>query len=345
VTQSTNGEKRPLRDQPINQSTESTIHPLTFAPVFKDYVWGGRNLETKLGRDLPDGIIAESWDIAAHPDGSSTVNNGPLKGKTLPEVLALLGEQLVGSRNRRMVEMDRFPLLIKLLDAHRWLSVQVHPNDAYGLAHEGDLGKTEMWVVLYTEPGAELVYGFKRGVTREGFAQAIADGTVDEWLHYAPIKAGDVIFVPAGTIHALGPGAIVAEIQQNSNTTYRIYDWGRPRPIHIQQALDVLNFDLVEPGPLEPAVIEQNGRRREIIGQCPYFQTERLHLPAGESFQGRCSGETFEIWGVLDGEATVRWAGEPVSLSAVGWVLLPAALGDFRVVADVGSTLLRVFTP
>ena len=322
-----------------------TIYPLTFDPVFKDYVWGGRNLETVLGRQIPDGVIAESWDIAAHPDGSSAVNNGPLKGETLPQVLSLLGEQLVGSRNRRMLEMKRFPLLIKLLDAHRWLSVQVHPDDEYGLAHENDLGKTEMWVVLHAEPGAELVYGFKRGVTKEAFAQAIREGTVDQWLHYVPIQAGDVIFVPAGTIHALGPGAIVAEIQQNSNTTYRIYDWGRPRPIHIQQALDVLNFGLVEPGPMKPTVIEQNGRRRELIGQCAYFQTERLYLPAGDAFQGRCNGATFEIWGVMAGQATVHWQGDPIVIEAVGWVLLPAALGDFRVEADAESTLLRVFTP
>jgi len=321
------------------------IYPLTFDPVFKDYVWGGRNLETVLGRKIPDGVIAESWDIAAHPDGSSTVNDGPLQGETLPDVLALLGEGLVGSRNRRMLEMNRFPLLIKLLDAHRWLSVQVHPDDEYGLVHENDLGKTEMWVVLHAEPGAELVYGFKRGVTKEAFAQAIREGTVEQWLHYLPIQAGDVIFVPAGTIHALGPGAIVAEIQQNSNTTYRIYDWGRPRPIHIQQALDVLNFDLVEPGPLEPTVLEQNGRRRELIGQCPYFQTERLYMPAGDAFEGRCSGETFEIWGVMAGEATVHWRGAPIRIEAVGWVLLPAALGDFRVEAGTESTLLRVFTP
>jgi mannose-6-phosphate isomerase len=326
-------------------ASTAQIYPLTFDPVLKDYVWGGRNLETKLGRSLPDGIIAESWDIAAHPDGSSTVNDGTLTGKTLPEVQALLGVDLVGARNRGMLEMDRFPLLIKLLDANRWLSVQVHPDDAYGLANEDDLGKTEMWVVLHAEPGAELVYGFKKGVSKNAFARAIEEGTVEDWLHHVPVKKGDVIFVPAGSIHALGPGIIVAEIQQNSNTTYRIYDWGRPRPIHVEQALDVLNFDLVAPEPRSPQGIKENGARREEIGHCAYFQTERLVLPSGSAFSGTCDGSTFEIWAVLEGEAIVSWAREPLAISAVGWILLPAALGDFQVTATEDSVLLRVFTP
>jgi mannose-6-phosphate isomerase len=329
----------------ILQPKASTCYPLTFDPIFKDYVWGGRNLADKLGREIPDGIIAESWEIAAHPDGSSVVNAGPLRGKTLPEVQELLGLDLVGTRNAAMLELGRFPLLIKLLDANRWLSIQVHPDDDYGLANEDDLGKTEMWVVLHAEPGAELIYGFKAGVTKETFAEAIANGTVEDWLHRVPVAAGDVIFVPAGTVHALGPGVIVAEIQQNSNTTYRIYDWGRPRPIHVEQSLDVLNFDLVEPAALAPTVLESNGIRREAIGDCAYFRTERLYLPAGGAFSGRCDGSTFEIWAILEGEAVVSWAGEPVTVSSVGWVLLPAALGDFQVTAKEESVLLRVFTP
>ena len=152
-------------------TTAIELYPLTFDPVFKDYPWGGRNLETILGRQLPAGIVAESWDIAGHPNGSSVVNNGALAGKTLPEVMALLGPRLVGERSAKALALGRFPLLIKLLDANRWLSIQVHPDDAYGLAHEGEFGKTEMWVVLHAEPGSELIYGFKRGVTREQYAQ------------------------------------------------------------------------------------------------------------------------------------------------------------------------------
>ena len=329
-----------------NADPASLVYPLTFDPIFKDYVWGGRNLSDQLGREIPDGIVAESWEIAAHPDGSSVVNRGPLAGLSLPEVQARLGEALVGRNNQRMLELERFPLLIKLLDANRWLSVQVHPDDVYGLEHENDLGKTEMWVVLYAEPGAELIYGFKAGVTKDAFEAAVQAGDVEPWLHRVPVEVGDVIFVPAGTIHALGPGAIVAEIQQNSNTTYRIYDWGRPRPIHVEQALDVLNFDLVEPEPLRPSLLnEGDGVRVERIGHCPYFETQRLFLQPGSSFSGDCNGDTFEIWAVLNGSATVCWAGDPVTIDAVGWVLLPAALGAFRMEADAESVLLRVLTP
>lgn len=325
--------------------TTTSVYPLTFAPIFKDYVWGGRNLADKLGRTIPDGIVAESWEIAAHPDGASTVSAGPMAGKTLPEVQELLGEDLVGTRNRGMLEQGRFPLLIKLLDANRWLSVQVHPDDTYGLAHEGDLGKTEMWIVLYAEPGAELIYGFKAGVTKEAFADAIADGTVEEWLHRVAVKPGDVVFVPAGTVHALGTGVIVAEIQQNSNTTYRIYDWGRPRPIHVQQALDVLNFDQIEPDTLAPKIMDDDSYIRERIGRCEYFQTERFFMADGDDYAGTCDGSTFEIWAVLEGEAVFSWAGEPLTVTEIGWVLLPAALGDYQVAATIDSTLIRVFTP
>lgn len=316
-----------------------------FHPTFKDYVWGGRNLETVLGRSIPSGTVAESWEIAGHPNGSSIVKSGELSGLTLPQVQEQLGEELVGSHNRFALEHSRFPLLIKLLDANRWLSVQVHPDDEYGLANEGDFGKTEMWVVLHAEPGAEIVYGFKEGVTKEKFAEAIANETIEEWLHRVPVKVGDVVFVPAGAIHALGPGVIVAEVQQNSDTTYRIYDWGRPRPIHVAQALDVLDFDLIEPETLIPQPLGINGVSTEGIGHCKYFHTERITALAGKQFKGHCNGNTFEIWAVLQGEAALTWDGDPMTCSAIDWLLLPAALGKFTLNAVEDCTFLRIYTP
>lgn len=322
------------------------VYPLTFDPVFKDYVWGGRNLADKLGRTLPEGIVAESWDVAAHPNGSSVVNQGPLQGKTLADVMELWGEDLVGSNSEQALELGKFPLLIKLLDANRWLSVQVHPDDTYGLAHEGEFGKTEMWVVLEAEPGAEIVYGFKPGVTREQYAQEIAADRAADSLHRLPVKKGDVIFVPAGAVHALGPGIIVAEIQQNSDTTYRIYDWGRPRPIHLEQALAVLDFSMVAPGPAQPrTLLDDDGLQVEQLAACAYFETERVILPPDSAFYGLCDGATFEIWAVLEGRATIEWRGEPITLSGVGWALLPANLGEFQVIAEEKSTLLRVIVP
>jgi mannose-6-phosphate isomerase len=321
------------------------LYPLTFTPVFKDYPWGGRNLETLLGRTIPDGIVAESWDIAAHPHGTSKVAAGALQGATLPEVMDEWGIDLVGNRNAEHLAKGHFPLLIKLLDANRWLSVQVHPDDAYALKHEGESGKTEMWVVVHAEAGAELIYGFAPGVTRERFAEAIAAGDTERWLNRMPVKTGDVIFVPTGAIHALGPGILVAEIQQNSDTTYRIYDWGRPRPLHIERALEVLDFDLVEPAPLPPAIVPDAQVSTEVIGESRYFHTERLNLALGQGWSGRTDGRTLEIWGVLSGEATVTWDGDPVHLVAVSWTLIPAGLGEFRVTATQDSTLVRVITP
>ena len=329
-----------------NSITGDMVYPLTFDPVFKDYPWGGRNLASKLGRTIPDGIVAESWEIAAHPNGSSVVNAGPLQGKTLPEVQALLGEMLLGDRNDAALATGKFPLLIKILDANRWLSIQVHPDDAYGLAHEGEPGKTEMWVVLHAEPGSELIYGFAPGMTRTQYAAVIGTDASVDGLHRVAVKPGDVIFVPSGTIHALGPGVMVAEIQQNSDTTYRIWDWGRPRPLHLDKSLDVLNFEQVAPGATQPAVLlDEEGLRIEHLVACPYFETERITLPAGHEFYGLCDGSTFEIWAVLQGAVTLTSDAAPLTLTAVQWVLLPAELGEYQLSASEDTVLLRVVTP
>jgi mannose-6-phosphate isomerase len=330
------------------------IYPLTFTPVFRDYIWGGRNLETKLGRSIPPGIIAESWDISGHPSSPTQVDDGPLAGQTLPEVLNLLGLDLVGARSQAMLARGKFPLLIKLLDANKPLSVQVHPKDEYAQIHEnGELGKTEMWYILYAEPGAQLIYGLKSGVTLASFRAALDAGKLETCLHYLSVKTGDTVFIPAGSIHALLAGVLVTEIQQNSDTTYRVYDWnrvdaeGRSRPLHIDKALDVINFELVEPGPAAPELIEAgNGLRRELLVTCPYFRVEKLTFEqSGASFAGQCDGSTFEIWGTMSGLTRVVWAGQPLELPAVRYALLPAALGDFKIEVTEPSVLLRIYVP
>ena len=341
------------------------IYPLAFEPVFKDYIWGGRNLETKLGRALPPGTVAESWEVAAHPNGQTKVAAGPLSGYTLAALQARLGERLLG----QAADTANFPLLIKLLDANRWLSVQVHPDDAYAREHAGELGKTELWIILHAEPGAEVIYGLKDGVTREQFAQAAANGAIEHMLHRVSIRSGDAVYVPAGTVHALGPGAIVAEIQQNSDTTYRLYDWGRSgadgqsRPLHVQQALDVIDWRVVEPEIAPPPVLSSpDGWVREILSDlrtiggaasdlraadgaataCPFFQVERLTGRPGAVWSDICAGDAFQIWAALSGSATLHWAGAPVELRAVSWLLLPAALGAFELRSETDCTLLRI---
>ena len=352
-------EKRPPPEPP-------EIYPLSFIPVFKDYVWGGRNLETALGRELPEGPIAESWEIAAHANGQSRVATGPMAGSTLEEIQRRWGEQLIGDA----VETDSFPLLIKLLDSNSWLSVQVHPDDAYAQEHAGDLGKTELWVILHAEPGAEIIYGLKAGVDRERFAQSAATGAIDSMLHRIPIRTGDAVYIPAGTVHALGPGAIVAEIQQNSDTTYRLYDWGRTeaggrsRPLHVQQALDVIDWRIFEPSIAPPPILSApNGWVREALADlrtiggpaaasllttedkptsCPYFQVDRLTGQPGAVWEGACDGSSFHIWGCLSGSASLHWHGQTAALPGVSWLLLPAALGAYEIRAETHCVLLKI---
>ena len=352
-------EERPSPEPP-------DVYPLSFLPVFKDYVWGGRNLETSLGRKLPDGLIAESWEIAAHANGQSRVANGPMAGSTLEEVQQRWNKQLVGDS----VKSGTFPLLIKLLDSNSWLSVQVHPDDAYAQKHAGDLGKTELWVILHAEPGAEIIYGLKAGVDRERFAQSAASGAIDSMLHRIPIRTGDAVYIPAGTVHALGPGAIVAEIQQNSDTTYRLYDWGRTeaggrsRPLHVQQALDVIDWRMVEPSIAPPPILSApNGWVREALADlrtiggpaaasllttedeptsCPYFQVDRLTGQPGAVWDGACDGSSFQIWGCLSGSASLHWDGQTAALREVSWLLLPAALGAYDIRAETHCVLLKI---
>ena len=327
------------------------IYRLTFEPFFRVYIWGGRRLESLFGRRLPPGIVAESWDISGHASTPTRVRQGYWQSRTLPEVLDALGLDLVGYNSREMLARGRFPLLIKLLDANRDLSVQVHPDDAYAREHEqGELGKTEMWYVLHAEPGTELIYGLARGVTKASFRAALQEGSLHTQLYRLPIAPGDAIFVPAGTVHALLAGAVVAEIQQNSDTTYRVYDWGRlgadgrPRPLHIDKALEVIDWTRIEPPKQSPMLLSNTGgiRHTQLVA-CPQFNVECLHMSAKATLAGICAGSTFEIWGCVAGQGLLEWPRGTLPLVAVSFVLLPATLGNYRVYAQEASTWLRVY--
>jgi mannose-6-phosphate isomerase len=323
------------------------FYPLRFSPALKDYIWGGRNLERLLGRRLPEGRVAESWEIAAHEDGESRVANGPLAGMTLTNVHKLLGIDLIGRRNTWAEEREKFPLLVKLLDAQDKLSVQVHPGDAYALAHEGnELGKTEMWVVLRAEPGAQISLGMRHGATKDVVREAIANGTLEQFLHYIDVKAGDFVCVPSGTLHTILGGVLIAEIQQNSNTTYRVYDWNRTkdgvaRPLHVDKALETIDFTVIEPAlPSAKLLSEMDGVQRWLLCHNPYFTTERLVFGPGAKFVGDLVGDTLEIWGAIEGRIEIN----DVELEATEFALLPASTGDYQVVATNRATCLRTYT-
>ena len=338
--------------------SDSRIYPLTFTPVLRDYLWGGRRLATLYGRDLPPGAVAESWEISGHPHGSTAADRGFWEGQPLPAILDALGEQLVGARAGWALARRKFPLLVKLLDAQQDLSLQVHPDDEYALAHEnGELGKTEMWYVLHADPGTSLILGLKPGTTRGAFEAALAANRVETVLNRVPIAAGQAVDVPTGTVHALLAGTVVAEIQQNSDTTYRVYDWGRvgadgkPRALHIDKALDVSNFGQPAAGIVQPRLISEAAGvvRRELIRN-RYFVVEKIVLSPGSVFQGLCDGSTLEIWGCMTGEVAIECdAAAPLALSAIRFGLLPAALGAFAITASATasapSVCLRAYLP
>lgn len=330
------------------------LYPLLFDPVLKDYIWGGRHLETQLNRDLPpETEIAESWEIAAHANGDVVIKNGPLAGTALSSLHEEYGLSLVGRNASWAHKRNKFPLLVKLLDANRKLSVQVHPDDDYALRHEGnELGKSEMWVVLHAEPGAAVILGLKPGATRERLDTAIQSASLENFLHKVPVQTGDFICLPAGTLHAILGGLIIAEIQQNSDTTYRVYDWGRvghdgkPRPLHVDKALDVINFDQVAPDLPQPDLLhEKDGVTRWQLCRTPYFIVERVQMDAGATFHGTCDGRSLHIWGAIDGRAAVTGGSQRVPLPAVTFSLLPAALGEYTVTAGERSTLLFAHLP
>ncbi len=264
-----------------------TRPPLTFQPVLKRLIWGGRKLGTVLHKPIgPEPDYAESWEIADHRHGQSIVAAGPYAGQTLNELIRRLGPDLMGPDHGRL---DQFPLLFKFIDARDVLSVQVHPDDARAQRLANDNGKTEAWVVLNTEPGALIYAGLRPGVDRRSFQTALEAGRVEETLHRFPARLGDCIFIPAGTIHAIGAGVLMAEIQQMSDATFRVHDWGRlgtdgrPRDLHLAQALEVIDFDTGPVAPIEPRIIASvpaGGGLVESLVRCPYFNLDRLNLSA-----------------------------------------------------------------
>ena len=212
------------------------MYPLRFEPLFRRYIWGGRRLADVLNKSIGDGSAAESWEVVDHQDDQSVVRYGERSGQTLRQLIAAAGVDLVGEEVARMISspdlpvhlQNRFPLLLKFLDANRHLSVQVHPDDAMGATLDPpDLGKTEAWYVMHADPGAKIFAGLRSGVTEAAFRAAIENGETESTLHSFEPKQGDCVFIPAGTMHAIGEGLLIAEIQQASNTTFRVYDWGR----------------------------------------------------------------------------------------------------------------------
>ena len=317
-------------------------YPVRFQPVLKQTIWGGRRLGEQLGKPIgPESNYAESWEVVDHGDDQSVVNNGPLAGQTLAGVIAGHRKWLLGHD----VPDGSFPLLLKYLDCNRVLSVQVHPSDRYGLQmNPPDLGKTEAWYIVAAEPGSLVYAGLKRGVDRAALTRAIEAGQAEQMLHSFHPSPGDVLFIPAGTVHALGAGLLVAEIQQSSDTTFRLFDWNRvdesgsARPLHLQQGLDVSDY---ESGPVAP-------RRCDplVSGWQSMVESDKFVLRVMEQGRAAVGGDgKFHIVTVPRGEATLRFDLGQTQMKAGATVLLPAEMGACDVSVGKESAVIETHLP
>lgn len=283
-----------------------TIQKLT--PAFKDYLWGGQKLKESYGKVTDLDPLAESWEVSTHPDGPSNISGGEYDGHTLAQYLADKNNQPLGLKGQTF---DRFPLLIKFIDALDDLSIQVHPDDEYGLRHENEYGKTEMWYILEAEPGSKIYYGTNEKITKEAFRQAIEKQKVLEKLKQVEVHPGDVVFVEAGTIHAIGKGIVLCEVQQNSNITYRVYDYhrkdaaGNLRDLHVEQALavstlDPLNTDFTATGEIK--VYENH--TKQLLAASSHFITSKIEVNG--TFIHHVPAESFEAIVMIDGDVTLE---------------------------------------
>ncbi|KZE74396.1 mannose-6-phosphate isomerase [Paenibacillus elgii] len=318
-------------------------YPLQCKPEFKERVWGGRALE-QFGLELPEGKIGEGWMIGDHPNGTTTVANGELAGMGLDQIREQYGSEFFGSKGFSE-KNGRFPLLIKLLDCQDDLSVQVHPNDHYERLPQGELGKTEMWYILDAKPGAKIIYGLKDGVTREQLAEAIEQNRILDCLNEVTAEAGDSFYIPAGTVHALGAGVLVAEIQQNSDSTYRLYDYdrlgldGKPRELHIEDSLNVIAYE--NSGATYMKTNLNASGEWLTLARSPFFVTEKGRVEGNWPLQ--TSPESFVIHIICEGTGSIRWADGELNVKPGECYLLPANLGSYSL--EGSMTVLRSYLP
>lgn len=309
-------------------------------PSGKDYLWGGTRLKDEYGKNIDMTPLAESWECSVHPDGPCYVANGSYKGKTLKEVLDEHPEYMGTKAN------GEFPILAKFIDAKKDLSVQVHPDDEYAREKEKDNGKTEMWYIIDADEGASLIYGFKHKVSKEILERAIEKGELDKHLQKIEVHKGDLFFVPAGTVHGIGKGILLAEVQESSNVTYRVYDYdrvdknGKKRELHFDKAVQVMDMGIAPDIKQKKRLVKYYpGCSRELLCRCKYFETERIQVTKGFSFS--VMENSFQVLMCLDGYGQVEVDGDkPVRFSKGETVFLPAGIGRCLIIGD--TTVLKI---
>ena len=320
------------------------LYPMKLEAPLKDYLWGGTRLKDEYGKKTNLDKVAESWELACHKDGKSKIVNGEAAGLFLEDWLAGQDKSVLGTN---AASFPYFPLLIKLIDAKGDLSVQVHPDNDYAMRVEGEYGKTEMWYIVDCEPGASLLYGFKEKISKEEFERRIADNTLLEVCNRVPVKKGDVFFIDSGTLHAIGKGILICEIQQNSNTTYRIYDYGRvgkdgkPRELHVKKAIDVTKL---EP-PTKPTTALAKidiipGLDMKLLAECEYFTAYHATLKGEASL--KAGSESFQTFTVLSGSLKLTIGDTVLDFYKGESVFIPAGLGIYTLTGDATFILSKM---
>lgn len=299
------------------------MYPIKFKNIYFNKIWGGRDFES-FRDNLPDGDIGESWDISCHDNGMSFVENGYLKEKSLKDIINTYGEILLGNK----VPKDKFPLLIKLINSKEKLSIQVHPNDEYAKKFEGDCGKTEIWYIVDAKPNAKLIVGTKN-CDRSIFERAIKENSVEEYLNEINVKKGDCYLINSGLVHAICEGIVIAEIQQSCDITYRIYDYGRPRELHVSKALDVINFNLEVDNLSKGKVEVYDGFSKLMLCSSNYFELEKITVI--NKWDDISNSDKFYMLTVVDGEGLIKSNDFSEIIKKGDSLLIPATLGKYSI--------------
>lgn len=319
------------------------MQPFKLIPAYKDYLWGGTKLKEQFNKQSPLKIVAESWELSAHPDGPSVIANGPLTGTDFGTFVQTHPEEW----SAEAAADTPFPILVKFIDAAQSLSIQVHPNDEYAWRVEGEPGKTEVWIILDAEEDAFLYLGFEREISKEEFRQHIQQNTLLEVLHKHPVKKGDVVFIPAGTVHAIGAGILLAEVQQSSNSTYRVYDFGRvgadgkTRPLHIEKAVDV---SVLKPAstqvPGAQLLQDMDGCKIKRLVGCPYFTIDEITLSGTTALS--VNGEFVALLCLQGSAVLASQTGDTISVNLGETVFIPAK--EAKTLTLTGdAVLLKIF--
>lgn len=301
---------------------------LFFEPVYKDYIWGGTRLKEYFNKNVETPTAAESWEISTNEAGLSKIANSTMKGNTLKNLFDNrdLREEIFGTKTK---EMEKFPLLIKYIDANSNLSVQVHPNDEYAKKNENDGGKTEMWYIIDCAENAQIICGMKESIEKKDVSDIIRNGKIKENLNYINIQKGDAVYIPSGTIHAILAHTLICEIQQNSNLTYRVYDWdrlgsdGKPRELHIEKAIDVIDVQT------KPRVVHSRNEENKKIVDNEFFKVEKIVVD--EEYRDKSNKETFYTINIIEGNGKIEANNKEYNLNKGDSILIPANIGEYRI--------------